>query len=81
MESGPNASFNIGNALPLEKIPLGYYVHNIELTPLRGGQIVRAAGGAAKILAKEGDYITLKLPSKEVRLLRKRMLCNFRSFK
>lgn len=71
VEAGPNAPLNIGNSLPLEKIPLGYDVHNIELIPSKGGQIVRAAGGSAKILAKEGDFITLKLPSKEVRLVRK----------
>ena len=71
IESGPNAPLKIGNSLPLEKIPLGYDVHNIELLPKKGGQIVRAAGATAKILAKEGDYVTLKLPSKEVRLVRK----------
>jgi large subunit ribosomal protein L2 len=71
VEAGPNAALNIGNALPLEKIPLGYDVHNIELLPRKGGQIVRAAGTFAKILAKEGDYVTLKFPSKEVRLVRK----------
>ena len=62
---------DIGNTLPLEEIPLGTSVHNIELIPNRGGQIVRAAGTSAKILAKEGDYITLRLPSKEIRLIRK----------
>ena len=57
--------------MPLEKIPLGTSVHNIELIPQKGGQIVRSAGTFAKILAKEGNYITLRLPSKEIRLLRK----------
>ena len=69
--SGLTASVSIGNTLPLDKIPLGTSIHNIELIPLRGGQIVRAAGTSAKILAKEGNYVTLRLPSKEIRLIRK----------
>lgn len=69
--SGSGSSLEIGNSLPLAEIPLGSSVHNIELIPNRGGQIVRAAGTSAKILAKEGDYITLRLPSKEIRLVRK----------
>lgn len=69
--SGLTASISIGNTLPLDKIPLGTSIHNIELIPLRGGQIVRAAGTSAKILAKEGNYVTLRLPSKEIRLIRK----------
>jgi large subunit ribosomal protein L2 len=69
--SGTDVTLQIGNSLPLEAIPLGSSVHNIELIPSRGGQIVRAAGTSAKILAKEGDYVTLRLPSKEVRLIRK----------
>nr|QYB19204.1 ribosomal protein L2 [Climaconeis cf. scalaris]QYB19372.1 ribosomal protein L2 [Climaconeis cf. scalaris] len=71
ISSGKGSSFNIGNSLPLEEIPLGTSIHNIELIPHRGGQIVRAGGTAGKILAKEGDYITIKLPSKEIRLIRK----------
>ncbi len=62
--------FETGNALPLSKIPLGTEVHNIELTAGRGGQMVRAAGSAAQVVAKEGNYVTLKLPSKEVRMVR-----------
>ena len=69
--SGSGAPLNIGNTLPLEEIPLGTSIHNIELIPRRGGQIVRSAGTSAKILAKEGNYVTLRLPSKEVRLIRK----------
>ena len=69
--SGSGSSFTVGNTLPLSEIPLGTSVHNLELIPNKGGQLVRAAGTSAKILAKEGDYITLRLPSKEIRLLRK----------
>lgn len=72
--SGSGSPLNIGNSLPLAEIPLGTSVHNIELIPKRGGQIVRAAGTSAKILAKEGNYITLRLPSKEIRLVRKECL-------
>nr|QCI04211.1 ribosomal protein L2 [Anotrichium furcellatum] len=67
--SGPEAPIEVGNALPLQLIPLGTAVHNIELKPNKGGQIVRAAGTYAQIVAKEGDFITLKLPSSEVRLI------------
>jgi large subunit ribosomal protein L2 len=69
--AGSGSSLNVGNSLPLEEIPLGTSIHNIELIPNRGGQIVRAGGTSAKILAKEGEYITLRLPSKEIRLVRK----------
>jgi large subunit ribosomal protein L2 len=69
--SGSGSPLNIGNSLPLDEIPLGMSVHNIELIPNRGGQIVRSGGTSAKILAKEGNYITLRLPSKEIRLVRK----------
>ena len=69
--AGEEAPFENGNALPLAKIPLGTDVHNIELYPGKGGQIVRSAGGAAQLVAKEGGYVTLKLPSKEVRMVRK----------
>jgi len=69
--SGMTAPLKIGNSLPLGLIPLGTAVHNIELIPNRGGKIVRAAGTSAKILAKENDYVTLRLPSKEVRLIHK----------
>ena len=72
--SGSGSPLDIGNALPLDDIPLGTSIHNIELIPNRGGQIVRAGGTSAKILAKEGDYVTLRLPSKEIRLIRKECL-------
>jgi large subunit ribosomal protein L2 len=71
ISSGKEASITIGNNLPLADIPLGLDVHNIELRPNKGGQIVRAAGTSARILAKEGLYVTLRLPSKEIRLVRK----------
>lgn len=72
--SGSNISLTIGNSMPLEEIPLGTSIHNVELIPNKGGQIVRAGGTSAKILAKEGNYVTLRLPSKEIRLLRKECL-------
>ena len=72
--SGSGSPLNIGNTLPLEEIPLGTSIHNIELIAKKGGQIVRAGGTSAKILAKEGNYITLRLPSKEIRLVRKECL-------
>jgi large subunit ribosomal protein L2 len=69
--SGEDAEIRVGNALPLERIPLGTLVHNIELYPGRGGQMVRSAGTSAQVLAKEGEYVTLRLPSAEMRLVRK----------
>nr|YP_010032330.1 ribosomal protein L2 [Schizocladia ischiensis]QOW07537.1 ribosomal protein L2 [Schizocladia ischiensis] len=69
--SGTNVPISIGNALPLENIPLGTYIHNIEISYQKGGQIVRAAGTYARILAKEGNYVTVKLPSKEIRVINK----------
>jgi large subunit ribosomal protein L2 len=71
IRSGSGSLLKVGNSLPLKEIPLGSSIHNIELIPSRGGQIVRAGGTSAKILAKEGNYITLRLPSKEIRLVRK----------
>lgn len=64
------APAKVGNALPLEKIPVGTEVHNVELIPGRGGQLVRSAGTTATVVAKEGDYIHLKMPSGEVRKIR-----------
>ncbi|TVP67641.1 MAG: 50S ribosomal protein L2 [Leptolyngbya sp. LCM1.Bin17] len=69
--SGPDAPLEVGNALPLYKIPLGTTVHNIEMQAGKGGQIARSAGAGAQVVAKEGDYVTLKLPSTEVRMVRR----------
>src|SRR5260370_21570464 len=65
--SGPEADIQPGNALPLSDIPLGSTVHNIELKPGRGGQVVRSAGMSAQLLAREGDYAQIRMPSGEVR--------------
>jgi len=65
--SGPNADIKPGNALPLENIPVGTVIHNIELKPGKGGQLVRAAGNLAQLMAKEGSYAQVRLPSGEVR--------------
>lgn len=72
--SGPEAEIQTGNALPLELIPLGTIIHNIEMVPGSGGQIVRSAGGSAQLMAKEGNYVTIKLPSSEMRMVRKECL-------
>ena len=72
--SGSGAPLKLGNTLPLDEIPLGTSIHNIELVPNKGGQLARCAGTSAKILAKEGNYITLRLPSKEIRLIPKKCL-------
>ena len=65
--SGENAEIEMGNALPLQRIPTGTMVHNVELTPGKGGQIARSAGTSAQVIAKEGKYVTVRLPSGEVR--------------
>ena len=65
--AGPSAEARVGNALPLANIPLGTTIHNIELVPGKGGQIVRSAGTSAQLLAKEGDFAQIRLPSGEVR--------------
>jgi large subunit ribosomal protein L2 len=69
--SGTDVDIQTGNALPLELIPLGTIVHNIELIPGRGGKMVRSAGNFAQLMAKEGNYVTVKLPSGEMRMIRK----------
>jgi len=68
--SGANAEIRSGNALPISNIPVGTLIHNIEIEEGRGGQVVRSAGGAAQLLAKEGDFAQVRLPSGEVRLVR-----------
>src|ERR1700745_508162 len=70
VESGPNADIRVGNSLPLSNMPPGTIVHNVELTPGRGGQMARSAGTGVQLLAKEGDYATLRLPSGEMRMVR-----------
>lgn len=67
--SGPEADIKVGNALPLVNIPVGSLIHNIELKPGKGGQIVRSAGTQAQLMAKEGKYANVRLPSGEVRLI------------
>ena len=69
ISSGKSIEIKTGNCLPLASIPLGLNVHNIELTPKKGGQIAIAAGTSAKILAKDDKYVTLRLPSKAIRLI------------
>ncbi len=68
--SGPEADIKIGNALPLANIPVGTIIHNVELKPGKGGQMVRSAGNGAQLMAKEGQYAQVRLPSGEVRKVR-----------
>ncbi|MGI6559309.1 MAG: 50S ribosomal protein L2 [Limnochordia bacterium] len=69
VESGPDADIKVGNALPLRNIPVGTTVHNVEMHPGKGGQLVRSAGAGAQLMAKEGNYVTLRLPSGEFRMV------------
>jgi large subunit ribosomal protein L2 len=71
VESGRSKKIEVGNAMPLEDIPLGTEVHNVELHPGKGGQMARSAGTFATVLAKEGQYVTLRLPSGEMRFIHK----------
>jgi large subunit ribosomal protein L2 len=70
VQSGTNVDVRVGNSLPLHNMPSGTVVHNVELVPGRGGQMARAAGAGVQLLAKEGDYVTLRLPSGEMRMVR-----------
>ena len=72
--SGPEAEIQVGNALPLELIPLGTIIHNVELIPGRGAKMVRTAGAGAQLMAKDGNYVTIKMPSSEMRMVRKECL-------
>ncbi len=67
--SGPGSEISIGNSLPLKEIPLGSFIHNVELKPRKGGQLGRSAGVALQLMAKEGNYAQLKMPSGEVRMV------------
>ena len=69
LSNGPDAEIRVGNALPMRNIPVGSEIHNIEMKPGAGGQLVRAAGNVAQLMAKEGKYATVRLPSGEMRLL------------
>ena len=68
--SGPGADITVGNAMPLASMPVGTLVHNVELQPGRGAQLARSAGAGVQLMAKEGDYATLRLPSGEMRMVR-----------
>jgi len=71
--SGPDADIKLGNALPLANIPLGTVIHNIELRPGEGGKLVRSAGSSAQLMAKEGAYAQVRMPSGEVRKIQSRL--------
>jgi large subunit ribosomal protein L2 len=72
--SGPEAEPSVGNALPLALIPLGLTIHNIEMVPGKGGKIARSAGNSCQVMAREGDFVTLRLPSGEIRMIRSNCL-------
>ncbi len=72
--AGPGSDVRLGNALPLGEIPLGTAVHNVELKPGKGGQMARSAGTSLQVVAKEGEYVTLRLPSTEMRMIHRRCL-------
>ncbi len=72
--SGPEAEIAVGNAIPLERVPLGSFVHNVELKKGKGGQIARSAGTYGQVIAKDGDYVHVKMPSNDVHLIRRECL-------
>ncbi len=71
IESGPDADIRLGNAVPLEKVPLGTTVHNVEIKPGKGGQMARSAGSGVQVVAREKNHVSLRLPSTEIRRIRK----------
>ena len=73
IESGPAADIKTGNALPIKNIPVGTVIHNIELRPGQGGKLVRSAGVSAQLMAKEGEYAQVRMPSGEVRRIHDRV--------
>ena len=75
--SGPGSDITVGNALPLKEMPLGSFVHNVELKPGKGGQLGRSAGASLQVMAKEGDHAQLKMPSGEIRLVRLNCMATF----
>jgi len=75
--SGPGSEIAVGNTLPLKEMPLGSFVHNVELKPGKGGQLGRSAGNALQLMAREGDYAQLKMPSGEVRMISVNCLATF----
>jgi len=75
--SGPGSEISVGNALPLKEMPLGSFVHNVELKPGKGGQLGRSAGNALQLMAREGEYAQLKMPSGEVRMISVNCLATF----
>ena len=72
--AGPGSDVRVGNALPLGEVPLGTAVHNVELKPGKGGQMARSAGTSLQVVAKEGEYVTLRMPSTEMRMIHRRCL-------
>ncbi len=77
VQSGSGSDILVGNSLPLKELPLGSFVHNVELKPGKGGQLGRSAGSSLQVLAKEGDFAQLKMPSGEVRLVRLNCLATY----
>ncbi len=79
VSSGPGSEISVGNSLPLKEMPLGSFVHNVEIKPGKGGQIGRSAGSSIQLLAKEGNYAQLKMPSGEVRMIRLECMATYGS--
>lgn len=77
VQSGTGSEINVGNTLPLKEMPLGSFIHNVEMKPGKGGQLGRSAGSALQLMAKEGEHAQLKMPSGEVRLVRLECLATY----